>query len=84
MAGIRRGYTITYRKTKEVGELIEDDQKRINIFDPERAEIAIERLEYNCQYSFAIRVFNNKFFGDDSEIVFGGKDKREKIGVPFL
>jgi hypothetical protein len=73
MAGIRRGYTLTYRRTKEVNEFVEDDEKRINIFDPQRTEILVEGLEYNCQYSFAIRVFNTKFFGDDSKTVVGGK-----------
>ena len=75
MAGIRRGYTVTYRKTKEVDEFVEGNEKRISIFDPQQTEISVEGLEYNCRYSFKIRVFNTRFFGDDSEAVFGGNDK---------
>ena len=75
MAGIRRGYTVTYTKTKEAGEVVAEDRKRISIFDPEQTEIVVDGLEYYCQYSFAVRVFNTKFFGDDSETVFGGKGK---------
>ena len=73
MAGIRRGYTIKYKKTKEVGESVEGVERRIDIFDPQQTEIVVDELEFFCQYSFTIRVFNTKFYGDDSEIAFGGK-----------
>lgn len=73
MAGIRRGYTVTYRKTKEVGEFVDGDEKQINIFDPQQTDIFIEGLEYYCQYSFTVRVFNTKFYGDDSEKMYGGE-----------
>lgn len=75
MAGIRRGYTVTYTKTKEAGDVVEEDRKRIDIFDPEQTEILVDGLEYYCQYSFAVRVFNTKFFGDNSETVLGGKGR---------
>ena len=73
MAGIRRGYTITYRKTKDVGEHVHADEKQISVFDPEQTEIVIGGLEYYCEYSFVIRVFNTWFYGDDSEPVYGGE-----------
>ena len=73
MAGIRRGYTVTYRKIKEVGEFVDGDEKQINIFDPQQTDIFIEGLEYYCQYSFTVRVFNTMFYGDDSEKMYGGK-----------
>ena len=72
MAGIRRGYTVTYRKTKDVGERVDGDLKQLHIFDPQQTEIVIEGLEYYCQYSFTIRVFNTLFFGDESEKVYAG------------
>jgi hypothetical protein len=75
MAGIRRGYTVAYRKTKEVDESVQDNDKLINIFDPQQTEISIAGLEYNCQYSFKVRVFNTRFFGDYSSAVFGGNEE---------
>lgn len=75
MAGIRRGYTVTYRKTKEVGEFVEEGSKQIQTFDPEQTEIIIEGLENFCQYSFVVKVFNTVLSGDDSESVYAGRDK---------
>ncbi len=75
VAGIPRGYTITYKKTKDIGEFVDDDEKQINIFDPQQTEILIEGLEYYCRYSFRIRVFNGRLYGDDSEQVHAGKGK---------
>lgn len=75
MAGIRRGYTVTYRRTTEAGDSVLEDSKRVDIFDPEQTEIMIDGLDSYCQYSFAVRVFNTKFYGDYSESVYGGKEK---------
>ena len=75
MAGIRRGYTVTYIRTMEAGDSVLEDSKRVDIFDPEQMEIMIGSLDSYSQYSFAVRVFNTKFYGDYSESVYGGKDK---------
>ena len=73
MAGIRRGYTITYTKTKDVGDHVLADEKKISVFDPEQTEIVVGGLEYYCEYSFVIRVFNTWFYSDNSEPVYGGE-----------
>ncbi|XP_028392974.1 uncharacterized protein LOC114517441 isoform X2 [Dendronephthya gigantea] len=70
MAGIRRGYTITYKKTREIGELVAEEEKRIDIFDPQKTEMVVTGLEAYSQYSFSVRVFNSKFFGDYSEKIY--------------
>jgi hypothetical protein len=75
VAGVRRGYTVTYRKTKDAGEYVDGDEKIVHIFDPLQTEIVIEGLEYYSRYSFAIRVFNTMFYGDNSHKVYAGKDK---------
>ena len=75
MAGIRRGYTITYRKTKDAGDYVEGEEENIDIFDPLKTEIIIEGLDFYCRYSFTIRVFNSMFYGDDSRQVYAGRNK---------
>ena len=84
MAGIRRGYTVTYSKVKEVGEVVEGGEKQVDIFDPEKTEVVIAGLDYYCQYSFAVRVFNSKFYGEYSEKVYGGKQSLVSVYLHIL